>query len=176
MFAGFMPTVAVSKRAALDRRGKLDESIDLRQRVAYLGSMIGLSLRFEDIDEPVPSDQLSWAVANPSDPRSERALEVVREGWSLRDVIAHGVIDYHPVVASTAEDIADFMQQWFEAGACDGFSLSIDSLHDGVDDFVDQVVPILQKRGLFHDEYEGATLRDNIRAAPRYGRDSRVVG
>jgi len=174
MFAGFMPTVAASKRAALDRRRKLDESIDVRHRVAYLGVMIGLPLRFEDIDAPVPADQLVKAVANRSDPRSDRALEVVREGWSLRDVIAHGVIDYHPVVASTAEDIADFMQEWFEAGACDGFSLSIDSLHDGIDDFVDQVVPLLQERGLFHLDYEGTTLRENLGAAPRYGRDARV--
>lgn len=175
MFAGFMPTVAASKRAALDRRRKLDESIDLRQRVAYLGSMIGLPLRSDNIDQPVPADQLARAIANPADPRSERALQVVREGWSLRDVIAHGVIDYHPVVASIAEDIADFMQEWFEAGACDGFSLSIDGLHDGIDDFVDHVVSILQKRGLFHDDYEGTTLRANIHAAPRYGRDARMT-
>ncbi|OOB90887.1 NtaA/DmoA family FMN-dependent monooxygenase [Rathayibacter sp. VKM Ac-2630] len=174
MFAGFMPTVGATQRDALDRRRRLDESVDLRQRVGYLGAMIGLPLRFEDIDEPVPAHLLARAVASPGDPRSPRALEVAREGWSLRDVLAHGVIDYHPVVAGTASDIADFMQGWFEAGACDGFSLSIDSLHDGVDAFVDEVIPILQERGLFHREYEGATLRENLGAAPRYGRDPRV--
>ena len=176
MFAGFMPTVGATKRDALNRRRALDESIDLRQRVAYLGHMIGLPLRYEDIDQPVPEQVLERAVANSSDPRSDHALAVVREGWSLRDVIAHGVIDYHPVVADTPEKIADFMQEWFEAGACDGFSLSIDSLHDGVDAFVDEVVPILQERGVFHRDYEGATLRDNMHAAPRYGRDPRVIG
>lgn len=150
LFAGFMPTVGATKRDALDRRRKLDESVDLRQRVGYLGAMIGVPLRYEDIDDPIPAHLLARATASPGDPRSPRALEVAREGWSIRDVIAHGVIDYHPVVASAAEDIADFMQEWFEAGACDGFSLSIDSLHDGVDAFVDQVIPILQDRGLFH--------------------------
>ncbi|MFS4506943.1 NtaA/DmoA family FMN-dependent monooxygenase [Clavibacter sp. Sh2141] len=176
MFAGFMPTVAATKREALDRRRFLDESLDLRQRVAYLGHMIGLPLAYDAIDEPVPAELLGRAVASPGDPRAVRALEVVREGWSLRDVIAHGVIDFHPVVAGTAEEVADFMQEWFEAGACDGFSLSIDSLHDGVDDFVDQVVPILQQRGIFHRDYEAATLRESMGAAPRYGRDPRVLG
>ncbi|WP_445442379.1 NtaA/DmoA family FMN-dependent monooxygenase [Clavibacter sp. km1a] len=176
MFAGFMPTVAATKREALDRRRFLDESLDLRQRVAYLGHMIGLPLTYDAIDEPVPAELLARAVASPGDPRAVRALEVVREGWSLRDVIAHGVIDFHPVVAGTAEEVADFMQEWFEAGACDGFSLSIDSLHDGVDDFVDQVVPILQERGIFHRDYEAATLRESMGAAPRYGRDPRVRG
>jgi FMN-dependent oxidoreductase (nitrilotriacetate monooxygenase family) len=176
MLAGFMPTVAATKREALDRRRFLDESLDLRQRVAYLGHMIGLPLAYDAIDEPVPAELLARAVASPGDPRAVRALEVVREGWSMRDVIAHGVIDFHPVVAGTAEEVADFMQEWFEAGACDGFSLSIDSLHDGVDDFVDQVVPILQDRGIFHLDYEAATLRESMGAAPRYGRDPRVLG
>jgi hypothetical protein len=56
------------------------------------------------------------------------------------------------------------MQEWFEAGACDGFSLAIDAYHDGVDTFVDQVVPLLQNRGLFHLDYEGPTLRDHLAA------------
>lgn len=175
MFAGFMPTVADSKADALARRRRLDESIDLRHRIQYLGAMLGLRLSYDDIDRPVPGDMLARAVANPADPRSERALEVVREGWSLRDVIANGVIDYHPVVAGTPEDVADHMQEWFDAGACDGFSIAVDGLHDGVDAFVDRVVPILQKRGIFHLDYEGPTLRDNLHAAPRYGRDPRLT-
>ncbi len=169
VFPGLMPTIASSKEEALARRRRLDESISLPDRVRYLGAMIGLPLDGGDLDEPVPAELLERAVANPADPRSGHALKIVREGWSLRDVIAHGVIDYHPVVAGTPEEIADHMQEWFEAGACDGFSLEIDAFHDGIDAFVDRVVPILQQRGLFHLDYEGATLRDHLRAAPRYG-------
>lgn len=170
LFPGFMPTIGASKAEALARRRRMDESIDLGQRVGYLGSMIGLHLGGLNIDEPIPPGMLEQARANLSDPRSERALEVAREGWSVRNVIAHGVIDYHPVVADTPEKVADHMQEWFEAGACDGFSLEIDAFHDGIDAFVDEVVPILQERGLFHLDYEGPTLRDNLKAAPRYGR------
>lgn len=170
VFPGLMPTIGKTKQDALARRRKLDESIDLHQRVRYLGSMIGLHLDPSKLDEPIPSAMLERAAANPGDPRSPRAIEVAREGWSVRDILAHGVIDYHPVVAGTPEDVADHMQEWFEAGACDGFSLEVDAFHDGIDDFVDYVVPILQERGLFHLDYEGPTLRDNLRAAPRYGR------
>ncbi|WP_327714681.1 NtaA/DmoA family FMN-dependent monooxygenase [Streptomyces sp. NBC_00490] len=175
MLAGFMPTIAPSRQAALQRRRFLDEVVDLNQRVAYLGAMIGLPLGPAQLDEPLTADQLADAVPSPQDPRSARALEVVRQGWKLRDVLAHGVIDYHPVVAGTAADTADHMQQWFEAGACDGFSIAIDSYHDGFDTFVDQVVPILQERGLFHDDYEGTTLRENLGAHDQYGLDPRLT-
>ncbi|KOG31130.1 NtaA/DmoA family FMN-dependent monooxygenase [Streptomyces resistomycificus] len=175
MLAGFMPTIAPSRQAALERRRFLDEVVDLNQRVRYLGAMIGLPLGPAQLDEPLTADQLADAIPSPHDPRSARALEVAREGWTLRDVLAHGVIDYHPVVAGTAADVADHMQQWFEAGACDGFSIAIDSYHDGFDAFVDQVVPILQERGLFHDDYEGPTLRENLGAHEQYGLDPRLT-
>lgn len=174
LFAGFMPTVAASRRAALDRRRLLDESIDLNQRVRYLGSMLGLALHPDQLEEPLSPQQLAAARPSPGDPRAPHALEVAREGWSLRDVLAHGVIDYHPVVPGTAADVADHMQEWFEAGACDGFSLAIDVYRDGIDTFVDEVVPLLQERGLFHLDYQGPTLRDHLGAPAQYGQDPRL--
>ena len=174
LFAGFMPSVATSRRAALDRRRQLDESVDLVQRVGYLGALLSLPLSPDQLDEPLTEQQLAVARPSPGDPRSGRALQVAREGWSLRDVLAHGVIDYHPVVPGTAADVADHMQEWFEAGACDGFSLAIDVYQDGIDAFVDGVVPLLQQRGLFHLDYEGATLRDHLDAPAQYGLDPRI--
>ncbi|KPI15743.1 hypothetical protein OK006_10803, partial [Actinobacteria bacterium OK006] len=144
-------------------------------RVRYLGTMIGLPLGYDQIDQPLSARQFADAEPSPHDPRSARALEVAREGWTPRDVLAHGVIDYHPVVAGAAADAADHMQQWFEAGACDGFSIAIDSYHDGVDAFVDEVVPLLRERGLFHDDYEGPTLRENLGAHEQYGLDRRLT-
>jgi FMN-dependent oxidoreductase (nitrilotriacetate monooxygenase family) len=175
LFAGFMPSIAPSRRAALDRRRRLDEVVDLDQKVGYLGAMLGLRLSPEQMDEPLTGQQLAAARPSPGDPRSPRALEVAREGWSLRDVLAHGVIDYHPVVPGTAADVADHMQEWFEAGACDGFSLAIDVYADGIDAFVDQVVPLLQERGLFHRDYETATLRGHLGAPAQYGLDPRLA-
>lgn len=172
--AGLMMSIASNKRDALDRRMMLTGR-NIPQQVAYLGQMLGLRLGHEQIDRPLSQNQLDVAYASPGDPRSEQALKVAREGWSIRDVIAHGVIDYHPSIVGTAVEVADHMQKWFEAGAVDGFWISPDVYEDGVDTFVDSVVPILQDRSLFHLQYEGATLRDHLGVPPQYGIDSRTM-
>ncbi|NLS68252.1 LLM class flavin-dependent oxidoreductase [Bradyrhizobium brasilense] len=58
--------------------------------------------------------------------------------------------------------VADRMQEWFEAGACDGFMLQIPYLPGGVEDAVHRLVPELQRRSLFRREYDGSTLRDSL--------------
>ncbi|WP_342726462.1 LLM class flavin-dependent oxidoreductase [Bradyrhizobium sp. B097] len=58
--------------------------------------------------------------------------------------------------------VADRMQEWFEAGACDGFMLQIPYLPGGVEDVVHRLVPELQRRSLFRREYDGSTLRDSL--------------
>jgi hypothetical protein len=62
----------------------------------------------------------------------------------------------------TPESIADFCETWFREGAADGFSVSPNYLPDNLEDFVEQVVPVLQRRGLFRTEYQGSTLRENL--------------
>ncbi len=79
-------------------------------------------------------------------------------------MLAHGVIDYHPVIVGPAVEAADHMQAWFEAGVADGLWVSPDIYEDGIDAFVDEVVPIVQERGPFLRDYEGATLRDHTGA------------
>jgi alkanesulfonate monooxygenase len=54
------------------------------------------------------------------------------------------------------------MQEWLESRACDGFNVMFPYLPGGLDDFVDRVVPELQRRGLFRRDYEGATLREHL--------------
>ena len=75
---------------------------------------------------------------------------------------------------AVAVEAADHMQTWFEADACDGFWLCPDVFEDGLPKLVDELVPILQQRGLFHDDYEGTTLRDHLGAPAQYGRDPRL--
>jgi alkanesulfonate monooxygenase SsuD/methylene tetrahydromethanopterin reductase-like flavin-dependent oxidoreductase (luciferase family) len=68
----------------------------------------------------------------------------------------------HRIIVGTPEQIADDIEAWFKAGAADGFNLMPDVLPSGLETFVDTVVPILQKRGLFRTEYMGSTLRDHF--------------
>jgi len=173
-FAGLMTTIAYDKREGLDRRIALSRRT-FPQRASYLGQMLGLHLDPAQLDEPLSSEQLAKARPSPRDPRSAHALKIAREGWTVCDVLAHGVIDYHPVIVGPAADAADHMQTWFEAGAVDGFWVSPDIYDDGIGAFVDGVVPILQDRGLFHRDYEGATLRDHLGAPAQYGIDPRVA-
>ena len=68
----------------------------------------------------------------------------------------------HRVIVGTPEQIADDIEAWFKAGAADGFNLMPDVLPSGLEVFVDNVVPILQKRGLFRHDYAGTTLRSHF--------------
>lgn len=170
---GLMTTIAADRRTALNRRIQLTEDL-FPQRVPYLQQMLGVSLDVTRLDEPLSKEQLAAARPFRYDPRSAHALKIAKEGWSLRDILAHGVIDYHPVIAGPGVEAADHMQEWFEAGAADGFWISPDVNADGIDAFVDKVVPILQERGIFHRDYKGKTLREHLDAPNQYGIDPRV--
>lgn len=172
-FAGVMPLIGSTVRDALDRRLQIDEHL-IPQRVPHLGAMLGLELGPEQLDEPLGPAQLERARPHPYDPRAPRALEIAHEGWSVRDILAHGVIDYHPTPVGPPSVIADHLQEWFEAGAVDGFWVSPDINEDGIDTFVDQVVPLLQERGLYHLDYEGTTLREHLGVPDQYGQDPRL--
>jgi alkanesulfonate monooxygenase len=67
-----------------------------------------------------------------------------------------------PVLMGTPRMIADQMEEWLVTEACDGFNIMFPYLPGGLDDFVDRVVPELQRRGIFRREYEGRTLRENL--------------
>ncbi len=67
----------------------------------------------------------------------------------------------HWVRAGTSERVADAIQTWSESGAADGFNIMPPWLTGGFEVFAAEVVPILRRRGLFREEYAGATLRDH---------------
>ena len=62
----------------------------------------------------------------------------------------------------TPQSIADEMEEWFETQGSDGFTVMLPYLPGGLDDFVDKIVPELQRRGLFRRDYDGVTLRDHL--------------
>lgn len=65
------------------------------------------------------------------------------------------------VYVGTPEQVADRLQEWFTSAAADGFNVMPPLLPSGLQVFVEHVVPLLQKRGLFRAEYAGRTLREN---------------
>ncbi|BBH63866.1 nitrilotriacetate monooxygenase [Actinoplanes sp. OR16] len=173
-FAGLMTTVAGTVREGLDRRISLSANA-IEARLPMLGALLGIDIDPDRYGEPLTPGQLAAAHASPMDPRSGIVLDVARQGWSPRDILAHGVIDYHPTTVGPGEVHADHLQKWFEAGAADGFWLSPDVYEDGVDAFVDEVVPLLQERGIYPTEYPGTTLRENLGVRHQYGPDPRIA-
>jgi FMN-dependent oxidoreductase (nitrilotriacetate monooxygenase family) len=172
---GVMTTVAPTVREGLDRRLRYAGDV-IEARLPHLAAMLGIHIDPNRFDEPLTPKQLASAHASPRDPRSSIALAVARQGWSPRDVLAHGVIDFHPTVVGPGKLHADHLQEWFEAGAADGFWVTPDIYEDGIDAFVDEVVPILQKRGIYPTEYPGTTLRANLGVPHQYGPDPRITG
>ena len=76
--------------------------------------------------------------------------------------------------AEQLERVADEMEEWYRAGACDGFILQPAYLPGSLDDICALLVPELQQRGLFQTEYQGTTLRDHLgmaRPKSRYAKD-----
>ena len=86
-----------------------------------------------------------------------------RENLSIRQLYQRVIGQRaHRVVIGTPVDIADGLEQWFTAGAADGFNILPLTFPGGLRDFVDLFVPELQWRGLFRADYEGRTLRENL--------------
>lgn len=121
----------------------------------------GVDLSGSSLDDkapPLPSD------TNGSKSRLKLVSDLVeRDQPTFRELYrAIATARGHRTVVGTPEQVADAIQLWFDNGAADGFNIMPPVLPTALTDFVDQVVPILQKRGLFRTEYEGATLRENL--------------
>ena len=86
-----------------------------------------------------------------------------RRGMTIREIgRVLGMSQAHRVLYGTPAQMADDMQEWLEADACDGFNLLFAHYPTPLTEFVDLVVPELQRRGLFRTEYAGTTLRENL--------------
>jgi len=139
--------------------GNIPTSYALRQLSLLLG---GVDLSGYPLDGPMPEIEGNITRANPS-----HWLTFARDAkLSLRQTAVRATAaKAHWVIASTPTDIADQMEAWFRGGAADGFNLLPPQVPGSLTDFVDRVVPELQRRGLFRREYEGRTLRENLGVA-----------
>jgi len=90
-------------------------------------------------------------------------LDAAREkGLTIRQLYQNSGAGGHIQLVGTPGEIADLIEEWFTDRACDGFNIMPPYFAEGLSDILDLVVPELQRRGLFHREYEGATLRENL--------------
>lgn len=157
---GIMPIVGRSDAEAREKFAALQEHTDIAAGIRQLSGRWGYDLSTHPLDGPVPEP--GERVHGES--RVRLLLNKARaENYTLRELAALAIASHgHRIVLGSPETIADDLQDWFEQGAADGFNLIPASMPDGLDDFVDLVVPVLQERGLFRRRYEEATLRERF--------------
>jgi FMN-dependent oxidoreductase (nitrilotriacetate monooxygenase family) len=113
------------------------------------------------LDEPIPESRIP-ATSNFHRAYFDYIVNMIRvEKLTLREMCMRyerGNVTFR----GTAVQVADHMQEWLDAGAADGFMMIFHTMPGGMQDFVEQVVPLLQERDLMKREYTGKTLRDHL--------------
>ena len=156
---GAFVVVGRTVEEAKEKRARLDGLVHGESAIASLSIALGHDARSFDPDAPLPEIPES----NASKSGRERTIALARrENLTVRQLAARLGGYAGLAFVGTAATIADEMQEWLEGRASDGFNVMFPYLPDGLFDFVDQVVPELQRRGLFRREYEGPTLRENL--------------
>jgi FMN-dependent oxidoreductase (nitrilotriacetate monooxygenase family) len=144
---------------AREKRALLDSLVHPDSGIASLSIALGHDASGFDLDGPLPDIPES----NASKSGRERVIERARGGNLTVRQLAQIAGSYGGLaLVGTPAMIADEMEQWLFSAACDGFNIMFPYVPGGLDDFVDQVVPELQRRDLFRREYEGKTLRENL--------------
>jgi alkanesulfonate monooxygenase len=156
---GIMAVTGRTTLEAQDKYGELQDLIDPKVGLSQIAASLG-DLSGYDLDGPVPEDKVNPRMRS----RAALMLDMARRGnLTIRQLyLAVAAGNGHNVVVGSAEEVADQMELWFNSQAADGFNYVPAALPGGISDFVDLVVPELQRRGLFRTEYEGRTLRQNL--------------
>jgi len=161
---GVMPVIGRSEAEAREKLSRLQSWLTPTNAATLVSGRIGYDVSGYPLDGPVPA---------PPPGEGGRTFHQVlyetarRENMTLRDLYnltaaARG----HWVLCGTPRRIADTLQEWFVEGAADGFNILPPYFPGAFADFVDLVVPELQRRGLFRREYQGTSLRDHFGLAP----------
>jgi FMN-dependent oxidoreductase (nitrilotriacetate monooxygenase family) len=157
---GVMPIIGRTRQEANDRYEQLQALIHPDAGLHALSRMLGMDFSNVDVDGPLPEVD----IAKLTQSRAVGVVETARkQNMTVREVYEKLVVSKgHRHLIGTAEEVADNLQEWFEAGGADGFNVMPAQFPDGLNDFAELVVPELQRRGLFRTAYEGTTLRQHL--------------
>jgi FMN-dependent oxidoreductase (nitrilotriacetate monooxygenase family) len=156
---GALVVVARTHAEAEEKQALLNSLVHPDSSLPNLSMRLGVDASGFDLDGPLPEIPRTNASHSGRDTLVALAK---RDNLTVRQ-LAQMVGGYGGLqMVGTAGEIADTMQEWLETDASDGFNIMFHTVPAGLDDFVDMVVPELQRRGLFRREYEGTTLRDHL--------------
>lgn len=157
---GVCPIVGETEADAKAKLRRLGDFADPAAALKVLSERLGHDLSAYPLDGPVPEFPPSTIMQGHAVTLSALAKKHAMILRELRDYASAAM--GHRLLIGTPEQIADGLEEWFVADAADGFNIMPPWFPGGFDDFVSEVVPILQKRGLFRTEYSGRTLRDHL--------------
>ncbi|WP_145137733.1 LLM class flavin-dependent oxidoreductase [Roseomonas gilardii] len=165
---GITPFIGATEAEAREKYDLLNALVAPELGLSYLYGQMG-DLSAYPLDGPVPE---------PNDPKvrsiAKNLLKLAqRDNLTIRQLYTTIAAGFGSrILIGTARQIADEMEAWVEAEAADGFNICPAALPVGLEDFAAQVVPELQRRGMFRTEYAARTLRGNLGVpvpASRYG-------
>lgn len=160
---GIFPVIGDTEEEAKEKYQQLVDLIPESIGVARLSSQLGVDLRQFPVDGPLP-DLPHLNEINGNKSRFQLVKDLAdRENLTIRQLYQRTAGGRgHREIIGTPVQIADQLQEWFENEAADGFNIMPPVFPSGLNDFVEKVIPELQKRGIFRNEYEGTTLRENL--------------
>ncbi|WP_180160187.1 LLM class flavin-dependent oxidoreductase [Acinetobacter sp. YH12054] len=154
--------VAKTEQEAQEKYDFLNSLIHPELGLSLLSALAGgINLAKFDLDAPFP--KIEDADINFSS-RQQMMIDIARKhNFSIRQLYQYiASARGHWTLIGTPEQVVDQLQEWFENDAADGFNVLPPTTPAGLNDFVDLIVPELQRRGLFRTAYEGKTLRENL--------------
>jgi FMN-dependent oxidoreductase (nitrilotriacetate monooxygenase family) len=157
---GIAPIIGKTEEEAEQKYQDIANLVSIDRALDYLGRYFEHhDFSQYPLDEPFPD--LGDLGKNSFRSHTDRIKSMAKEqNLTLRQVALSETTPRTPFIG-TPEKVADLVSEWFEKKGADGFIIGASGPH-ALDDFVDHVVPILQKRGLFRDDYEAETLRGNL--------------
>ena len=160
---GLVTYVGSTKAEALAKQRELDELLPAETSLRQLGQFIYQDCMDWELDAPVPPLPPLEGFPGPKGRYGTILRIIEKENPTVRQLLGRlAAGGGHCTMVGTPEEIADEMEHWFRNEGADGFNLMPPALPESIEDFVDHVVPVLQKRGLFRKEYEGSTLREHL--------------
>jgi FMN-dependent oxidoreductase (nitrilotriacetate monooxygenase family) len=158
--SGISVVIGESEQEARDKLDSWQELVHPDVGVLRLSQDLETDLSDLPLDEPVPVSRIP-ATSNLHKAYFDEIAGLIRQGLTLRE-ITRRFNRAKATFCGTPTQVADHMESWIEAGACDGFMISFVALPSTMQDFVAKVVPELQRRGVFRNDYEGRTLREHL--------------
>jgi len=157
---GVFPVVGRTEAEAREIFTELNSRIDTEQAFTVLSDRLGTDMSVYPLDAPVPELPETEHLKS----RAALLIEMARRDRLTLRELYHRVAAArgHLLLVGSPAKIADVLDDWFKAGAADGFNVMPPFFPGQFDAFADQVVPILQERGLFRADYTGTMLRDHL--------------